>query len=115
MKTKKLAESITAALEESKANKITALDVRHLTSITEIMIIASGTSNRQVRSIAERVIEAAKAIGVKPLGIEGEKQGEWVLVDLGDVVVHVMHPATRDYYQLEKLWTMEVSRASTTI
>ncbi|OGT29166.1 MAG: ribosome silencing factor [Gammaproteobacteria bacterium RBG_16_51_14] len=115
MSTKKLAKSVTAALEESKAIKITALDVKHLTSITDIMIIASGTSNRHIRSIADRVIEAAKAIGVNPLGVEGHRHGEWVLVDLGDVVVHVMHPTTRDYYQLEKLWTMEVSRASTTV
>jgi len=114
MSKKNLAETIIAALNKLKAIKIESMDVRRLTSITDIMIIASGTSNRQVRALADKVVESAKAFGVKPLGVEGHEQGEWVLVDLGDVIVHIMHPTTRDYYQLEKLWTMEVTKASTT-
>jgi len=114
MTTEKLVDIVIAVLDELKAVNIEIMDVKHLTSITDIMIIASGTSNRQVRALADKVIESAKANGIKPLGVEGHEQGEWVLVDLGDVIVHVMHPTTRDYYQLEKLWTMEISRASKT-
>ncbi len=114
MTTKKLVDIVIAALDELKAVNIEKMDVKHLTSITDFMIIASGTSNRQVRALADKVVESAKANDIKPLGVEGQEQGEWVLVDLGDVIVHVMHPTTRDYYQLEKLWTIEISRASTT-
>jgi ribosome-associated protein len=114
MTTEKLVDIVIAALDELKAVNIETMDVKHLTSITDIMIIASGTSNRQVKALTDKVIESVKANGIKPLGVEGQDQGEWVLVDLGDVVVHIMHPTTRDYYQLEKLWTMEISKASTT-
>ena len=114
MSKKSFDKTIIAALDELKAINIESMDVRHLTSITDIMIIASGKSNRQVRALADKVVESAKTFGVKPLGVEGHEHGEWVLVDLGDVIVHVMHPTTRDYYQLEKLWTMEVPKASTT-
>lgn len=114
MNTEKLAKTVMTALRDAKAINIESLDVRHLTSITDIMIVASGTSNRQIRSISDRVVEAVKAKGIKPLGVEGHGQGEWVLVDLGDVIVHIMHPTTRDYYQLEKLWSMEINRATTT-
>ena len=114
MNTEKLAKIVMNALRDAKAINIESLDVRHLTSITDIMIVASGTSNRQIRSISDRVVEAVKAKGIKPLGVEGHGQGEWVLVDLGDVIVHIMHPTTRDYYQLEKLWSMEINRATTT-
>ena len=114
MNTEKLAKIVMNALRDAKAINIESLDVRHLTSITDIMIVASGTSNRQIRSISDRVVEAVKAAGIKPLGVEGHGQGEWILVDLGDVIAHVMHPTTRDYYQLEKLWSMEINRATTT-
>jgi ribosome-associated protein len=99
-----LADLAVHALEDGKADDIRVLDVRDQTAITDFMIVASGRSNRQVRSLAEKVLEAAKLHGVTPIGIEGESQAEWVLVDLGDVVVHTMQPATRDFYQLEKLW-----------
>ena len=88
---------------------VQVFDVSELTTITDRMIIASGRSERQVKSLAEKVVASAKEQGIKPLGIEGDK-GDWVLVDLGDVIAHIMHPSTRAYYQLEKLWS-EQSRA----
>jgi len=111
---KKFADKMVAALEDIKADNILMLDVRKLTSITDYMIIGSGRSNRQVRAIADKVIEEAEKLGLKPLGTEGYDGGEWVLVDLGDVVVHAMHPLTRAFYQLEKLWgDMEASQHAT--
>ena len=95
---------IVAALEELKAFNIVTLDVSAQTSITDLMIIASGRSSRQVKAIAEKVLETAKTANVPVLGTEGQEQAEWILVDLGDVIVHIMHPTTRSYYQLEKLW-----------
>lgn len=105
-----LSQLVVQALEDVKADNIQVLDVRDQTTITDYMIIASGRSNRQVRALADHVVEAAEKISLKPLGIEGQEQGEWVLIDLGDVVVHAMQPATRDFYQLEKLWC-EVAEA----
>lgn len=93
------------ALEDLKAQDIKVIDVTNISSVTDTMIIASGTSSRQVSAIAQNVAEQAKKQGIQPLGIEGQEVGEWVLVDLTDVVVHVMQPAIRDFYQLEKLWT----------
>ncbi len=93
------------ALEDLKAQEIKVLDVTNISNVTDTMIIASGTSSRQVSAIAQNVVEKAKAQGIQPLGMEGQDVGEWVLVDLVDVVVHVMQPAIRDFYQLEKLWT----------
>lgn len=102
----------TAALEDMKARDVCVLDVSRLTSITDHMVIASGTSGRHVRSIADKLIEKAKAAGHTPLGVEGTETGEWVLVDLDDVVVHVMQPKVRDFYKLEKLWDMGSSQAA---
>ena len=99
-----LQHAVTTALDDMKAVNIRVLDVRGLTDIADTMVIASGNSDRHVRSIAERVVEKAKAAGVRPLGTEGERDGEWVLVDLQDVVVHVMLPRVREFYGLERLW-----------
>jgi ribosome-associated protein len=114
MQSEQLKDVVVAALEEIKAKDIVVLDVRKLTSITDIMVIASGTSSRQVKSLADNVMEKAKAAGCRPLSVEGEREGEWILVDLADVVVHVMLPTTRDFYQLEKLWGMEERRSQET-
>ena len=99
-----LVRVITAALEDMKAVNVRVLDVRGVTDIADCMIIASGTSDRHVRSIADRVVERAKAGGFRPFGREGERDGEWVLVDLNDVIVHVMLPRVREFYGLEHLW-----------
>lgn len=106
-------DRVVAALDDLKAIDIRVLDVRGLTAITDTMVIASGTSDRHVKALAERVLESAKSAGVAPLGVEGEREGEWVLVDLGDVVVHVMRPQTREFYQLEKLWDMSEEHGKT--
>ena len=95
---------VTAALDDMKAVNVRVLDVRGLTDIVDTMVIASGNSDRHVRSIAERVVEKAKAAGLRPLGTEGARDGEWVLVDLQDVLVHVMLPRVREFYGLERLW-----------
>ena len=94
------------ALSEKKGANIATLDVRRMTTVTDFMVIAEGTSSRHVKSLAQSVIEAAKHAGVKPLGVEGEGAAEWILVDLGDVVAHIMLPQTRAFYQLERLWSL---------
>lgn len=93
-------------LDDMKAREVRVLDVSGITSITDYMVIASGTSRRHVKSIAERLVERAKAEGHTPIGVEGTEASEWVLVDLQDVVVHVMQPEVRDFYKLEKLWDL---------
>ena len=99
-----LQQAVTTALDDMKAVNVRVLDVRGLTDIADTMVIACGNSDRHVRSIAERVVERAKATGFRPLGVEGERDGEWVLVDLQDVLVHVMLPRVREFYGLERLW-----------
>jgi ribosome-associated protein len=91
-------------LEDMKAVDIRLLDVRGISDVTDYMVIASGTSDRHVKSIADRVVQQSKAAGVRPFGIEGDREGEWVLVDLPDVMVHVMLPRVREFYALEQLW-----------
>lgn len=99
-----LQEVVTAALDDMKAANVKVMDVRGITDIADTMIIASGTSDRHVRSIADRVVERAKAAGFRPYGVEGARDGEWVLVDLNDIVLHVMLPRVREFYGLERLW-----------
>lgn len=112
MQNEQLAQLAVTALEDMKAQDITVIDVRGKTSVTDFMVIASGSSSRHVKSLAETVLEKVKAQGVRPLGSEGLDGGEWALLDLGDVVVHVMQVATRQFYDLERLWQgAEQSRA----
>lgn len=99
------------ALEDVKAVDLRALDVRGKTTITDYMVFASGTSDRHVKSLAGNVVKEAKEAGFRTLSIEGEREGEWVLVDLCDVLVHVMLPRVREYYQLEKLWSVPQEQA----
>ena len=105
MDSRTLRELAVDAIDELKGLDVVELDVRKLTDVTDYLVIASGRSDRQVKALAENVVEKAKAAGVRPMGVEGMDKSEWVLVDLCDVVVHVMQPETRDYYQLEKLWS----------
>lgn len=105
MNAEQLVETATAALEDLKAVNTVTLDVRGLTDVMDYLVISSGTSNRHVKSLADNVAVEAKKRGARPIGTEGEDAGEWVLVDFGDVVVHVMLPATRDFYDLERLWS----------
>lgn len=104
METQTLLNLVIGSIEDIKGHNIQTLDVRDISSITDYMVIATGNSNRQVGAIARHVIEETKKRGHPPLGSEGENAAEWVLVDLGDVVVHIMQPHIRDFYQLEKLW-----------
>ena len=101
-----LHQQILHALSELKANNVREIDVRDKTSITDWLIVASGTSTRHVKSIADEVVKTAKQGGFAPIGVEGEREAEWVLVDFGDVVVHIMLPRIREFYGLERLWTI---------
>ena len=101
-----LLASVHAAVEELKAKDVVEIDVRGKSSVADFMVIASGTSTRHVKSIADEVVKFAKKLDVMPLVVEGEREAEWVLVDLGDLVVHVMLPRVREFYGLERLWTV---------
>lgn len=101
-----LRQHVITALDELKAKDVREIDVRGKTSIADLLVIASGTSARHVKSIADEVVKFAKQAGVMPLGVEGEQEAEWVLVDLGDVIVHIMLPRIREFYGLERLWTV---------
>ncbi len=98
------------ALADIKAVNVRVLDVRKLTDIADTLVIASGNSDRHVRSIADRVVEFSKKAGFRPMGVEGERDGEWVLVDLQDVIVHIMLPRVREFYRLESLWDVSAAR-----
>lgn len=112
MQSEQLVQVVIAALEELKGQDILTIDVREKTSITDFMVIATGSSSRHVKSLADTVLEKTKEQGVRPIGSEGLESGEWGLIDLGNVVVHVMQAATRQFYDLERLWQgAEQSRA----
>ncbi|HEY9034999.1 MAG TPA: ribosome silencing factor [Pseudomonadales bacterium] len=105
-----LKQIVIKALEDLKANNIVELDVSGLTDMTDLMIVASGTSSRHVKALADNVVSEVKKQGVQPTGVEGEQTGDWVLVDLADILVHVMLPETREFYNLEKLWSLSQPR-----
>jgi ribosome-associated protein len=98
------------ALADMKALEVKVLDVRGLTDIADFMVIASGTSDRHVRSVAQRVVEKTKQAGFRPHGVEGQQDGDWVLIDLNEMIVHVMLPRVREFYGLEKLWDLTATK-----
>ncbi|MDZ7804138.1 ribosome silencing factor [Thiohalophilus sp.] len=104
MNGEQLKQLVVEAIEDVKGIDVKVLDVSGQSNVTDVMVIASGNTARQVKAIADNIIEKAKAAGIKPMGVEGEQYAEWVLVDLGDVVAHIMQPSIRDFYNLEKLW-----------
>lgn len=112
MKVDQLTELVFEALDDLKAVDVRVLDVREKTNVTDVMVVATGTSARHVKSLANNVVVKAKESGEVPIGIEGEDTGEWVLVDLGDVVVHIFQAEVRDFYQIEKLWETEPTSLS---
>jgi ribosome-associated protein len=98
------------ALADMKALEVKVLDVRGLTDVADFMVIASGTSDRHVRSVAQRVVERTKEAGFRPHGVEGQQDGDWVLIDLNAMIVHVMLPRVREFYGLEKLWDITATK-----
>jgi ribosome-associated protein len=112
MQTNDLLKLVIDALEDVKGQEISQLSVGHLTTITDSMVFCSGTSKRHVKALSDSVIEKAKQNQVSPLGVEGQEVSEWILVDLGSVVVHVMMPAVREFYNLESLWSTDAAVAS---
>ena len=106
MNSETLSDLVVSALEAVKGQDIVKLDVSSMTTVTDYMVVASGTSNRHVKALADAVAEKAKEAGHRPAGIEGEEGSEWVLLDLQDALVHVMLPKVREFYNLEKLWSL---------
>ena len=106
----KLRDLVSASLDELKAVDPVTINVKKLSSFTDYMIIASGTSNRHIQSIGEKVLEDLKSKNIKPLGLEGEGSEEWVLIDIGDVVLHLMSANARNFYDLESLWDPDLSK-----
>ncbi len=106
MHSEELLELAQTSLEDMKARDVRVIDVRGMTSVTDYLLLASGTSDRHVRSLADRLIENMKQAGQAPLGVEGQDAAEWILIDLNDVIVHVMQPRTREFYKLEDLWAL---------
>jgi ribosome-associated protein len=115
MQPDELRSLVLEALDELKGVDIVSLDVGDVSGFTDHMVIASGTSTRHVKSLADNVIKRCREAGVRPLGTEGETPGEWILVDLGDVVLHVMLPDTRAFYNIEKLWSVTGGAESDTV
>jgi ribosome-associated protein len=107
---KEIAAFVLEVLDDLKAQDVRCLDVGHLTSMMDFMIVASGRSDRHVRSLDDTLVERCEELGLPLLGMEGQEAGEWVLVDLADVVVHVMLPRTREFYDIEKLWDISTPR-----
>jgi ribosome-associated protein len=105
-----LKKVVVDALADMKALDVKVLDVRGLADFADSMVIASGTSDRHVRSVAQRVVEKAKEAGYRPHGLEGEQDGDWVLIDLSEMIVHVMLPRVREFYGLEKLWDLTLTK-----
>jgi ribosome-associated protein len=114
MQSEELLKLAQTSLEDMKARDLTVLDVRRMTTVTDYLLIASGTSDRHVRSLASRLIDTAKEAGQRPIGVEGQDAGEWVLIDLADVIVHVMQPRVREFYKLEDLWAVGAGSAAKT-
>ena len=104
MNIKKLLDIVLTSLNDGKAIDVDLYDVKKLTSMSDYILIATGRSRRQVSALADKLIQNVKENKFETLGVEGKTEGEWVLVDLGDIIVHIMHPSSREYYQLEKLW-----------
>jgi len=109
MNSEELCKLIIDALEDVKARDIVCLDVRDMTTVTDYMVVASGTSNRHVKALVDNVAEKARESGHRPIGVEGEEGSEWVLLDLQDAIVHVMLPKVREFYNLEKLWSISAT------
>ncbi len=112
MNPEKLKSLVIHSLESLKANQIDVLIVSHLTNMTDMMIVVSGTSSRHVKALANSIVTDVKKEGMLPVGVEGEENGDWVLVDLGDIVVHIMLPETREFYAIEKLWSTNNNASS---
>jgi ribosome-associated protein len=111
--TRALKDIVINALEDIKASDITSIDVRELTGMMDTMVVASGNSNRQVKSLANSVVVSAKEAGYSLIGMEGEDKAEWILVDFGDVIVHIMLPTAREFYDLERLWSIRPNDSDT--
>ena len=110
MNSETLSDLVVSALEEVKGQDIVKLDVSKMTTVTDYMVVASGTSNRHVKALADAVAEKAREAGHRPAGVEGEEGSEWILLDLGDTLVHVMLPRVREFYNLEKLWSLSPAK-----
>lgn len=110
-----LKQVVDNALEDVKAQQVTWMDVTGQSDFTDYMVVASGTSNRHVKAVVDRVIEHAGDQGVTPIGVEGVEDGEWILIDLVDIVVHVMLPKAREFYDLERLWTLDTHLTESTV
>ena len=106
MESEQLKSLVTDALSELKAVDVAVIDVAEVSGFTDYMVIAGGTSSRHVKALADNLVRCCRNAGIRPLGVEGERVAEWILIDLGDVVVHIMLPEIRDFYNLEKLWRL---------
>ena len=111
MQAEEMKDLVVHELDEMKAQDVKVLDVRGLTTIADYMVVASGTSDRHVKAISDKLVEAIKQVGQRPLGVEGEDDGQWILADFGDVIAHIMLPQVREFYKLENLWEPDQQEA----